>query len=129
MAAGAADIGGIFDIAGMAGRTEMLAGEGSYTVFAPSDEVFAALPPGTLEAVLADPEMLMDILQNHVVEGEILAEDLAGMTTLTTVAGHEVTVTVGEDGTILLNGDTAVLGEPVATGNGLVYVIAGVLVP
>jgi arabinogalactan oligomer / maltooligosaccharide transport system substrate-binding protein len=112
-----------------AGLTEMLMGEGPYTVFAPSDEVFAALPPGTLEAVLADPEMLMSILQNHVVEGEILAADLAGMTTLTTVAGGELTVTVGENGTVTLNGDTNVVMTDIMTGNGVIHVIDGVLVP
>jgi uncharacterized surface protein with fasciclin (FAS1) repeats len=112
-----------------AGLTDMLKGAGPYTVFAPSDEVFAALPPGTLEAVLADPEMLMSILQNHVVEGKLLPADLAGMTSVTTVGGGEIAITVGEDGTITLGDDTHVVGTAVETGNGVIYIIDGVLVP
>jgi branched-chain amino acid transport system substrate-binding protein len=112
-----------------AGLTEMLMGEGPFTVFAPSDEVFAALPPGTLEAVLADPDMLMSILQNHVVEGQLLAADLAGMTTVTTVGGGEITITVGEDGTITLGDDTHIVMTDIITGNGVIHVIDGVLVP
>ena len=69
-----------------AGLEETLRGEGPFTVFAPTDEAFAALPAGTLDALLADPTGdLADILTYHVVEGEVMAADVAGMD------GQEVT--------------------------------------
>src|SRR5690606_1717616 len=63
-----------------AGLEETLRGEGPFTVFAPTDEAFAALPEGTLDTLLADPEgALAPILTYHVVAGEVLAEDVVTM--------------------------------------------------
>ena len=73
-----------------AGLEETLRGEGPFTVFAPTDDAFAALPAGTLDTLLADPTGdLADILTYHVVEGEVLAADVAGMD------GQEVTTVNG----------------------------------
>ena len=62
-----------------AGLVETLQGEGPFTVFAPTDEAFAALPEGTLESLLEDPEALAEILTYHVVSGEVLAADVVGL--------------------------------------------------
>ena len=57
-----------------AGLVETLQGEGPFTVFAPTDEAFAALPAGTLDSLLADPEALKKILLYHVVSGAVTAD-------------------------------------------------------
>ncbi len=59
-----------------AGLVETLQGEGPYTVFAPTDDAFAALPEGTLDSLLADPEALKQILLYHVVSGSVMAADV-----------------------------------------------------
>jgi uncharacterized surface protein with fasciclin (FAS1) repeats len=70
-----------------AGLTDTLLGEGPFTVFAPTDEAFAALPEGTVEALLADIPALTDILLYHVVAGEVLAADVVGLSSATSVQG------------------------------------------
>ena len=61
-----------------AGLAETLSGDGPFTVFAPTDAAFAALPAGTVEALLADPSgALTDILKNHVLAGKVLSTDLS----------------------------------------------------
>jgi arabinogalactan oligomer/maltooligosaccharide transport system substrate-binding protein len=112
------------------GLVETLAGEGPYTVFAPIDESFATLPPGTLEAVLADPALLTQILTFHVVPGEYSAEDLMGMTSLPTVLGVDLVVEVDADGNIVLGGGQAtVVTADLHASNGIIHLIDGVLVP
>ena len=81
-----------------AGLEETLRGEGPFTVFAPTDEAFAALPAGTVDALLADPTGdLTAILTYHVVDGEVMAADVAAMDgqEVTTVNGATFTVNVG----------------------------------
>ncbi|MEA3247523.1 MAG: fasciclin domain-containing protein, partial [Gemmatimonadota bacterium] len=59
-----------------AGLVEALQGKGPFTVFAPTDEAFAKLPPGTLAALLKDPVKLGAILKYHVVSGKVMAADV-----------------------------------------------------
>src|SRR5919107_4712387 len=75
-----------------AGLVESLKGEGPFTVFAPTDEAFAKLPEGTLDALLKDKEKLTAILTYHVVPGNITAEQVAGMTSAKTVNGKELSI-------------------------------------
>lgn len=118
-----------------AGLEETLRGEGPFTVFAPTDEAFAALPPGTVDTLLEDPEGdLSDILTYHVISGEVLAADVAGMDgqTVTTVNG--ATLTVGVEGEQVSLTDAAgntvqVVATDVAADNGVIHVIDGVLMP
>lgn len=119
-----------------AGLEETLRGEGPYTVFAPTDDAFAALPEGTVDGLLAEPEgALTDILTYHVVEGEVLAADVAGLDgqEVTTVAGTTFTVAVGEDGSVTLTdaagGEVTVTTTDITTSNGVIHVIDGVLMP
>ena len=67
-----------------AGLVDTLKGDGPFTVFAPTDEAFAKLPPGTLEALLADPAKLQAVLTYHVVPGRVTAADVANL-----VVGHD----------------------------------------
>jgi uncharacterized surface protein with fasciclin (FAS1) repeats len=110
-----------------AGLVETLKGEGPYTVFAPTDAAFEALPPGTLDQLLADPEALADVLLYHVVEGEVLAEDVVGLDSATTVNGADVTITVEGD-SVRIN-DALVTMTDIMTSNGVIHVIDAVLIP
>lgn len=111
-----------------AGLVETLSGEGPFTVFAPTDEAFAALPEGTLDALLADPEALADILTYHVVSGEVLAADVVGLTSATTVQGSDIAIEV-VDGSVVLNGSATVVVTDVPASNGVIHVIDAVILP
>jgi uncharacterized surface protein with fasciclin (FAS1) repeats len=119
-----------------AGLEETLRGEGPFTVFAPTDAAFEALPPGTVDTLLADPSgALTDILTYHVVEGQVLAEDVAGLDgqEVTTVNGATFTVGVADDGSVTLTdaagNAVAVTQTDIMTTNGVIHVIDAVLMP
>ncbi|MDJ0665227.1 MAG: fasciclin domain-containing protein [Acidimicrobiia bacterium] len=111
-----------------AGLVETLQGEGPFTVFAPTDEAFAALPEGTLESLLEDPEALAEILTYHVVSGEVLAADVVGLDAATTVQGSDISIEV-VDGGVVLNGSSNVVATDVLASNGVVHVIDAVILP
>ncbi len=113
-----------------AGLVETLKGEGPFTVFAPTDEAFAALPAGTIDTLLADPQgQLSQILLYHVVAGKVMAADVVGLNgqQVETVGGKSVTVTVDGD-TVKINDATVVMAD-IETSNGVIHVIDQVLVP
>ena len=119
-----------------AGLEETLRGEGPFTVFAPTDDAFAALPEGTLDTLLQDPTGdLAGILTYHVVEGEVMADAVAEMDgqEVTTVNGATFTVNVADDGSVSLT-DAAgnqvnVVETDIETSNGVIHVLDGVLMP
>jgi len=105
-----------------------LSGPGPFTVFAPTDEAFAALPSGTIETLLADPTgTLAQILLYHVVSGQALSTDLSDGQTITTLLGENITVTIGMNG-VMINNATVVVADILAD-NGVVHVIDAVLLP
>ncbi|MGA0878749.1 MAG: fasciclin domain-containing protein [Ilumatobacteraceae bacterium] len=107
---------------------EALRGDGPFTVFAPLDSAFTALPAATLDAVYADNDLLTAVLTYHVVAGETLAlADLSDGTVLTTLQGGTLTIAKSGDQT-LVNGIPVVMSDVNAT-NGVIHVISGVLVP
>ena len=115
---------------------DTLRGDGPFTVFAPSDDAFAALPEGTVDTLLQDPTGdLADILTYHVVEGAVMADDVAGMDgqQVTTVNGATATVNVADDGSVSLTDATgnevAVVETDIETSNGVIHVLDGVLMP
>lgn len=110
-----------------AGLVETLSGEGPFTVFAPTNEAFAALPDGLLDALLLpeNKDALTEILTYHVVSGKVLSTDLASGE-VTTVQGEDVTVVV-DDG-VTVEGANVVVAD-VEAGNGVVHVIDAVIVP
>ena len=113
-----------------AGLTETLMGEGPFTVFAPTDDAFAAfLADGdmTAEDLLANPE-LESILLYHVVSGEVPASDVMGMSSGTTVQGSDVMVSV-MDGSVMLNETVTVVTPDIKASNGIIHVVDGVLLP
>ncbi len=105
---------------------DTLKGEGPFTVFAPLDEAFAALPEGTVEGLLADPEALASILTFHVVPGKVMAADLTDGMVATTVNGGDLTFAIGD--AVTVNGIT-VTQTDIETSNGVIHVINGVLLP
>jgi len=107
---------------------ETLQGEGPFTVFAPTDEAFAALPAGTLDALLADPEALKKVLLYHVVEGKVTSDQIVGMTTATSVEGSPIAISV-KDGTVYLNDSAKVVTADVMASNGVIHIIDAVLLP
>lgn len=107
---------------------DTLKGEGPYTVFAPTDDAFAALPEGTLDGLLADIPALSDILLYHVVAGAVDAETVVGLDSATTVQGSDITIEV-VDGGVVLNGVTMVVTTDIQASNGIIHVIDGVLLP
>ena len=110
-----------------AGLAETLSGDGPFTVFAPTDDAFAALPDGTLDAVLADNDMLTAILTYHVVGSTALSTDLMDGMAVTTLNGEDVTVTINMDG-VFIN-DAQVTMADITADNGVVHVIDAVLLP
>ncbi len=111
-----------------AGLAETLGAEGPYTVFAPTNEAFEALPAGTVEKLLkpANKEALTKILTYHVVAGEeIMSSDItAGK--VATVEGQKLDITT--DGGVEVNGVTVVTAD-IEGSNGVIHAIDGVLIP
>ena len=107
---------------------DTLKGEGPYTVFAPTDDAFAALPEGTLDGLLADIPALSDILLYHVVAGAVDAETVMGLDSATTVQGSDITIEI-IDGGVVLNGVTMVITTDIEASNGIIHVIDSVLLP
>ncbi|TWU17970.1 fasciclin domain-containing protein [Allorhodopirellula heiligendammensis] len=112
-----------------AGLVETLQGEGPFTVFAPTDEAFAALPEGTIASLLK-PEnkgKLVSILTYHVVPGAVLAADAAKLSTAKTVNGEKLSIKTA-DGKVMID-DATVTAADIMTSNGVVHVIDHVLMP
>jgi uncharacterized surface protein with fasciclin (FAS1) repeats len=111
-----------------AGLVETLQGDGPFTVFAPPDAAFAALPEGTLDSLLADPEALEQILLYHVVSGDVTSDQVVELTEATTVQGAPIAISV-MDGTVSLNDSATVVTADVPASNGVIHVIDAVLLP
>jgi len=112
-----------------AGLEETLRGAGPYTVFAPTDDAFAAVPQETMDALLADPSgALTDVLTYHVVPGKVMSTDLSDGMMAETVNGESLKITINDDGTVMV-GDATVVTADIETANGVIHVIDTVLVP
>ena len=110
-----------------AGLVDALKGEGPFTVFAPTDEAFAALPAGTVEGLLKDPKALAEILKYHVVAGKVMAADAAKLTEAETLQGAPIAISV-KDGKVMIN-DAEVVSADVMAKNGVIHVINKVILP
>ena len=112
-----------------AGLVDTLKGTGPFTVFAPTDDAFAKLPPGTVDGLLKDIPKLTAILKYHVVAGKVAAADVMKLDgkTATTLKGGNLKVSA--QGGVKLNGNVHVTKTDVAASNGLIHVIDAVLMP
>ena len=110
-----------------AGLADDLAGTGPFTVFAPTDDAFGALPEGALDALLADIPALTDVLLYHVASGKKMAAEVVLADTLETLLGETVDITVNDDG-VFVN-DAEIIVTDIEAINGVVHVIDAVLTP
>ena len=105
-----------------------LSGPGPFTVFAPTDDAFKNLPPGTVESLLKTPEgQLKQILLYHVVDGKVMAADVVKLSSAKTLQGSNVNITV-TNGVVKINDATVVITD-IQTKNGVIHVIDKVLLP
>ncbi|MCE7992369.1 MAG: fasciclin domain-containing protein [Roseivirga sp.] len=111
------------------GLVDVLKGDGPFTVFAPTDEAFAALPKGTLEMLLKpeNKDKLVAILTYHVVSGKVMSTDLSNGQKAATVQGEKISVSIG-GGNVKIN-DAKVIAADVKAKNGVVHVIDKVILP
>ena len=112
-----------------AGLTETLKGPGPFTVLIPSDEAFAKLPTGKLDALMKDKSALKDVLLYHLIAGRLTAADLAKMN------GRSRKTMEGTDAKVVLAGEQLTIGEAhivkadIGAKNGIIHVIDAVLIP
>jgi uncharacterized surface protein with fasciclin (FAS1) repeats len=111
-----------------AGLVETLKGEGPFTVFAPTDDAFAALPEGTVESLLLpeNKEQLVSILTYHVISGEVMSGDLSDGMMATTVQGSDVTIKT--EGGVTVDGANVTAAD-IKASNGVIHVIDAVIMP
>ena len=115
---------------GAANLVDALSAEGPFTVFAPTDDAFAALLEQlgvTPAELLANPE-LATILKYHVVPGKVMAADIVNLTSVTTLAEKDVSIEV-VDGGVVLNGSVNLIETDIEASNGVIHVLDGVLLP
>jgi uncharacterized surface protein with fasciclin (FAS1) repeats len=126
-AVAAGDFNTLASLLERAGLAETLAGEGPFTVFAPTDEAFEAVPQETLDALADDREMLRAVLLYHVVDGEARASDVASMRSAETLNGDSVRLRASGD-TVRVDAARVVKAD-VDASNGVIHVIDEVLIP
>lgn len=112
-----------------AGLVETLQGDGPFTVFAPTNDAFAALPAGTLESLLKpeNKDKLTSILTYHVVASKVMSGDLSDGQKAKTVEGNEISVSLGNN--VAMINDAKVVAADVSASNGVVHVIDKVILP
>ena len=111
-----------------AGLVETLKGDGPFTVFAPTDDAFAALPEGTVDTLLMpeNKDQLTAILTYHVVPGKVMSTDLSDGMMAETVQGQEITVSLGDS---VMIDDATVVTPDIEASNGVIHVIDSVIMP
>ena len=111
-----------------AGLVETLKGDGPFTIFAPTDAAFEALPEGTLEELLKpeNKDQLVAILTYHVVPGKVMSTDLSDGMMAETVQGQEITVSLGDS---VMIDDATVVTPDIEASNGVIHVIDSVIMP
>lgn len=127
-AVGAGDFSTLVAAVEAAGLVETLKGEGPFTVFAPTDAAFAALPEGTVENLLLpeNKEQLIAVLTYHVVAGKVMSTDLSDDMSATTVQGSDVMIDL--DNGVMVEESTVVSAD-IETSNGVIHVIDKVMLP
>lgn len=109
--------------------TDTLQGDGPFTVFAPTDDAFAALPAGTVESLLKpeNRDQLVAVLTYHVVPGKVSAADVVTLDEAKTVNGASINIST-ENGSVYIN-DATVVAADVDASNGVIHVIDTVILP
>lgn len=113
-----------------AGLVDVLKSEGPFTVFAPTDDAFAALPEGTVESLLAEEGLatLTSILTYHVVPGKFMSTDIAGQA-LEVATASGMMLSIDATGDAVMVGGATVVAADIETSNGVIHVIDAVILP
>ena len=129
IAVGSADHSTLVAAVTAAGLVETLSGTGPFTIFAPTNAAFDALPAGTVEDLLKpeNKEKLTAVLTYHVVAGNVMSSQLADGQKVATLNGQELTVAI-KDGVVTING-AKVIAADLAGSNGVIHVVDGVILP
>jgi PGF-CTERM protein len=110
-----------------AGLVDTLSGPGPFTVFAPTDEAFAKVPKGVLEALMANKTLLTAVLTYHVVPGAVMSSDLKDGMSVKTVEGSDVKIAISPAGVMVNN--AKVIQPDIMASNGVIHVIDSVILP
>ena len=105
---------------------ETLKGDGPFTVFAPTDEAFAKIPPEQLQALLDDKAALTEVLTYHVVAGKVMAADVVQLASAETVQGQSIRVDTSSG--VMVDNARVVMTD-IETSNGVIHVIDSVILP
>lgn len=127
IAAGNPDFSTLVTLVTKAELVDALMADGPYTVFAPTNDAFAKVPQEVLDALLADPDLLKQVLLYHVVAGKVMAADVKDGASAATLQGEPVTFKVA-DGKVAVN-DANVVSADIEAKNGVIHVIDSVIVP
>ena len=129
IAVGSADHTTLVTAVTAAGLVETLSGTGPFTIFAPTNAAFAALPAGTVEGLFKpeSKDKLTSILTYHVVAGNVLSSQLTDGQKVKTLNGQELTVAI-KGGVVTING-IKVIAADLAGSNGVIHVVEGVILP
>ena len=131
-AVGAGDFGTLATALTSAGLIDTLKGPGPFTVFAPSDEAFKKLPPGTVEALLKDTDKLKEILTYHVISGNVPSAEVGGLSKVDTVSGKTADIIIGNKGQTdqyIKVGNAKVVTPDVMCDNGVIHIVDNVMMP
>jgi len=109
-----------------AGLVEALSSEGPFTVFAPNDDAFAKLPPGTVQTLVENPPQLARILKYHVVSGAVRQADLADKETLISLEESLIPIRQHENFEVK---NATVIAADIEASNGIIHVIDNVILP
>ncbi len=129
VAAGAKTFGTLIAAAKAAGLAKALTEGGPFTIFAPNDAAFAALPKGTVEALLKpeNKDRLAAILKHHVVEGRVYADQAAKLDSAKTIGGTTLAIKIGKDSATV--GGAGILATDIEASNGVIHVVDSVILP
>lgn len=107
-----------------ANLVEALKSPGPFTVFAPTDEAFAKLPPGTVQTLVQNPPQLARILTYHVVSGKLMKEDLAQVNSVTSLEGSPISIDCSDNFEVK---NATVIAADIEADNGVIHVIDNVI--
>jgi uncharacterized surface protein with fasciclin (FAS1) repeats len=127
-AAALEDVDTLLGLIILADLSDTLHGDGPFTLFAPTDAAFEALPEGTLDALRSNPETLREVLLYHVAPGDLSASGLQAVAAVRSAHGDLINVVSDNEG-VQLNDSAAIIGPDVETTNGTIHVINTVLLP
>ncbi|HKL09521.1 MAG TPA: fasciclin domain-containing protein [Bacteroidales bacterium] len=128
LATSSSDLSTLVTAISTADLTSVLQGDGPFTVFAPTNDAFDNLEEGVLQTLLDNPDVLAEVLQYHVVSGQVMSTDLSNGNVETLLSGKSINVSIA-DGVVTLNSSAIVTDADIEASNGVVHIIDEVLLP